>query len=296
MHVDPWWLAYPVLGAFVGFFAGLLGIGGGMMSVPILAMLFDMQRMPHEHLLHLALGTAFASIVFTSLSSVRAHHGHDAVRWDVVKGIAPGLVLGTFAGSALASIVPTRVLAWLVVAFIGYTALQMFRNTRPKPTRELPGPLGLTAVGAVIGGVCGLVAAGGGFLTIPYMVWCNVPIHQAIGTSAALGFPIALAGALGYVVFGWSKSGLPSPTLGYVFLPALAGVVLVSILFAPLGARIAHRTEGARLKRVFGVVMVALALKVASRSPDPPPRAASPGPARARQPCFAWGRNERPRA
>jgi len=251
------------LGAVIGFFAGLLGVGGGMMSVTILAMLFGTQGFAHEHILHLALGTGFATILFTAASSIRAHHEHRAVRWDIFRRFAPPIVVGTLAGASIASRIPTRILAWTVVGFVGYTAVQMFRDAKPKPARALPGPAGLTAVGLGIGVVCSLVAAGGAFLTVPFMLWCNVRMHQAIGTSAALGFPIAVAGTAGYVAMGWGVDGLPGWSLGYVYVPALIGVVALSVLTAPIGARIAHRTEVSTLRRIFALVMLVLAVRMA---------------------------------
>lgn len=257
-----WIAAYLALGAFVGFFAGLLGVGGGGIMVPILTTMFAMQGFPREHMVHLALGTSMAAIVLTSLSSLRAHHAHGAVRWDIVKGIAPGVLLGTFGGTFIASSLPTRPLAIFFACFMAYVAVQMILNVKPKPSRELPGTAGLAGVGGVIGVISALVAIGGGSLSVPFMTWCNVKMQNAIGTSAAIGLPIALAGALGYLINGWGSGGLPDWSLGYVFLPALVLISVVSTFTAPLGAKLAHRLPVATLKKIFAGVLTLLSAKM----------------------------------
>jgi uncharacterized membrane protein YfcA len=262
VSLDPWWLAYPLLGCFSGFIAGLFGVGGGLTIVPILFMLFSAQGFPPEHLMHLSLGTSMATIVVTSVSSMRAHHGHGAVRWEIVRAMAPGLVLGTLGGSMFASLVPTRPLAIAFTAIVYYASVQMVLDFKPKPTRGMPRAAWIFAVGTLIGIVSSLVAAGGGFLSIPYMVWHNVVIHQAVGTSAALGLPIAVAGTIGFLASGWNAPGLPAFSLGYVYLPAFIGVAAMTMLIAPFGARTAHRLPVKQLKRAFGIFLALLATKM----------------------------------
>ena len=258
-----WWLlCYVALGLGSGFIAGLFGVGGGLTIVPILLMLFKAQGFPEAELMHLALGTAMATIVVTSISSMRAHHQHGGVRWDIFRGMAPGLVTGTLVGSLFASGVQTDYLAMAFTAIVYWASLQMLLDFKPKPTRQLPGFAGLLGTGGVIGGVSSLVAAGGGFLSVPFMVLCNVPIRQAVGTSAALGFPIAAAGVIGYIVGGWSQTDLPGPHLGFVYLPAFFGVVVSTVFMAPVGARVAHRLPVKQLKRAFGLMLALLASKM----------------------------------
>jgi len=257
-----WWLGYPLLGVFAGFVAGLFGVGGGLTIVPLLFMLFTAQQFPVEHSMHLALGTSMATIVFTSVSSMRAHHGHGAVRWDIVKRFAPGLVAGTLAGSFLVAWVPTRPLAIMFTAIVYYASLQIMLDFKPKAHRQLPGTAGMVATGTLIGIFSSLVAAGGGFLSIPFMLFCNVGIRHAVGTSAALGFPIAVAGTMGFIGSGLNTSGLPAYSLGYVYLPALVGVVAISFLMAPVGAGFAHRLPVKQLKRAFGGFLALLATKM----------------------------------
>lgn len=257
-----WFAAYLVLGAFVGFFAGLLGVGGGGIMVPLLTTIFAAQAVPREHLVHLALGTSMAAIVITSISSLRTHHAHGAVRWDIVRGIAPGVLLGTFGGTFIASRVPTLPLAIFFACFMAYVSVQMILNVKPKPSRQLPGAVGLGGVGGVIGLVSALVAIGGGSLSVPFMTWCNVKMQHAIGTSAAIGLPIALAGALGYLINGWGSGNLPEWSFGYVYLPALVLISVVSSFTAPIGARLAHRLPVASLKKIFAGVLILLSAKM----------------------------------
>lgn len=257
-----WGLLYLGCGAFVGFFAGLLGIGGGMTLVPLLAMAFAAQQFSPAHILHLALGTSMAAVLFTSVASLRAHHAHEAVLWPVVRGIAPGIIVGTLLGTVLAGFLPTRPLSIFFTAFVYLAATQMLVNLKPKQTRELPGKGGLFGVGGVIGGISSLVAAGGAVMTVPFLTYCNVKLHQAIGTSAAVGFPIALAGTVGYIANGLGKNPLPDYSIGFVYLPALLGVILASTLIAPFGARLAHRTPVAALRKIFALILYAFATKM----------------------------------
>lgn len=257
-----WWLAYIALGLFVGFFAGLLGIGGGTLMVPVLVMLFTAQGFPGNEVMHLALGTSMAAIFFTSISSVRTHHQHGAVIWPIVFKIAPGIILGTVLGTRIASLVPTKTLGLIFALFICYVSVQMIINLKPKAHREMPGALGTGMVGVVIGAISCLVAIGGGVLSVPFMTWCNVRMQNAIGTSAAIGFPIALGGALGYIWNGWHVATLPLGSLGFVYVPAVIGVVVASVLTAPLGAKKTHQLPVATLKKIFAVVLMALAAKM----------------------------------
>jgi uncharacterized membrane protein YfcA len=255
--------AYVGLGLVVGFVAGLLGVGGGLIIVPVLIMLLHAQGLAAGIEPQLALGTSLASILFTSLSSVRAHHRHGAVEWLLVRRIVPGILLGTLAGAVLAAQMSAWVLKLFFIAFLFYAAIQMWLDFKPAPHRGLPGRAGTTLAGALIGGVSSWVGIGGGTLSVPFMLWHNVPLHRAIATSAAIGFPIAIAGALGYVVGGWGASGRPAGSLGFVYLPALAGIAVGSVLTAPLGARTAHRLPVRPLKRVFALLLLTLALRMA---------------------------------
>jgi uncharacterized protein len=262
VEVSEWFLGYLVLGAVAGFFAGLLGVGGGAIMVPVLALMFAAQGFPDQHLMHLALGTSMATIVFTSISSLRAHHSHGAVIWPIVRSIAPGIVVGTLLGAQIAGRVPTRPLAIFFAIFIAYVAVQLILNIKPTPSRQLPGRAGMFGVGAFIGGISALVAIGGGSLSVPFMTWCNVKVHNAIGTSAAIGFPIALAGTIGYMVSGGDATGLPEGAYGFIYLPALAATVVSSMLVAPIGARVAHSLPVATVKKIFAALLLVLLAKL----------------------------------
>jgi uncharacterized membrane protein YfcA len=257
-----WWPAYLVIGVLAGFLAGLLGIGGGALIVPLLVFVFTAQGFPPEHLLHVALGTAMASIVFTSLSSMRAHNAHGAVDWRIARALAPGLLAGSFGAALLAGLIPTRPLAMLFTALVVFVGTQLLLDLKPSNTRELPASAGLFLAGTVIGGVSSLAAAGGAFLAIPFLAWCNVPLRRAIGTASATGFPIAVAGSAGYIAQGWRVAGLPEASLGYVHLPALGAVAMMSMLAAPFGARLAHRMPVKRLRMVFALMFYALAARM----------------------------------
>lgn len=254
--------AYLSTGAVAGFFAGLLGIGGGVVVVPLLSMIFADQGYAPREVLHLALGTSMATILFTSVASLRAHHRHRAVIWPVVVRITPGILAGTLLGAQLAAAISSAALSLFFAIFMLAIAIQMSVNLRPKPSRTLPGRVGLTGAGVIIGGIASLAALGGGALTVPYLVRCNVPAHQAIGTSAAVGLPIAIGGTVGYVLNGWGRAGLPGGSLGFVYLPALATLLLASVFLAPIGARLAHRMPVATLKRAFAALLVILAAKM----------------------------------
>jgi uncharacterized protein len=257
-----WLVAYLALGALVGFVAGLLGAGGGGIMVPLLTTAFAAQGFPAEHVVHLALGTSMAAIVLTSLASLRAHHAHGAVKWHIVRGVTPGILVGTFGGTFIASRIPSAPLGIFFACFMAYVAVQMILNVKPKPTRELPGKVGLAGAGSGIGLISALVAIGGGSLSVPFMTWCNVRMQEAVGTSAAIGLPISLAGAAGYVINGWGVLGLPQHSVGYVYLPALIAISAVSSFTAPVGAKFAHRLPVPTLKKTFSAVLVLLSAKM----------------------------------
>ncbi len=254
--------SYLAIGAVAGFFAGLLGVGGGLIMVPALVILFEQVGLPRDLIFQMALGTSMASILFTSLSSLRAHHQHGAVIWPVVRAISPGILMGAGVGTFLARHLSVQFLALFFSGFMGYVALQMVINFRPKPSRALPGAYGIAVVGSVIGLISALAAIGGGAMTVPFLEWCNVPLRRAIGTSAAVGFPIALGGTLGYVVNGWGLSGLPAWSLGYVYLPGLACILATSLLAAMGGAFAAHRLPARLLRWVFSGLLIVISAKM----------------------------------
>ncbi|MDM0044237.1 sulfite exporter TauE/SafE family protein [Variovorax dokdonensis] len=260
MSITPWIiLELAALGLGSGFLAGLLGIGGGMVMVPFITIILGERGVAPGIAVKMAIATSMATIMFTSISSVRAHHKRGAVRWDIVRHLAPGIV----GGSLIASMGVFALLkgAWLAIffsVFVAFSATQMFLDRKPPPSRQMPGTVGQVGAGGLIGFLSGLVGAGGGFISVPFMTWCNVAIHNAVATSAALGFPIAVSNVVGYVISGRSASDLPSGSFGYIWLPGLLVIAVCSMLTAPLGAKAAHALPVKRLKRVFATILYAL--------------------------------------
>lgn len=255
-------LAYLVLGGVAGVLAGLLGVGGGLVIVPALLWVFRSNGFDEAVVAHLAVGTSLATIIATSLSSIRAHHRRGAVLWPVVGRLAPGIVVGALLGAAIAERLATVWLQRVVGVFAVAVAVQMLQGGRAEAHRGLPGPTALGAAGALIGSVSGLVGIGGGSLTVPFLTWCSVDIRRAVATSAACGFPIAVAGAIGFAAVGWREPGLPPGSTGFLYWPAWAGVAAASVLTAPLGARLAHSLPVVALKRVFAAVLALVGLKL----------------------------------
>lgn len=250
-----WWIAYLALGAVAGFLAGLLGVGGGVMVVPALAAAFATQGLAPGSAMALALGTSLAAIVFTALASVRAHHVRGAVDWRIVRRLAPGLACGAFAGASLAARAPSSLLAGAFGVFLWGVATSVLVDAVPQAARSLPGRVGLATVGGAIGLVSGVMGIGGGTLTVPFLTWRSVPLPRAIGTAAAAGLPIAIAGAWGYVLGGVTLDASPPQSVGFVHVPSLVGLTVTSVAAAPLGAQLAHRLPTGALKKTFAVFL-----------------------------------------
>ena len=255
------------IGTVAGFLAGLLGVGGGMMMVPAMTWLLVQRGVPDGLAVKMAVATSMATIMFTSMSSVRAHRKLGAVRWPIVRAMAPGILFGgLLAGAGAFAVLKGQGLALAFSVFIGYTAVQMMLDKKPSPSRQLPGWWGLAGVGAGVGFLSTLVGAGGAFLSVPFMTWCNVPPRHAVGTSSALGFPIAAAATLGYIISGWHLAPALPGAFGYLYLPALAIIATASMTLAPLGARVAQRIDTRLLKRLFAVLLLLLAASMLQRA------------------------------
>lgn len=250
-----------VLGTATGFVAGLLGIGGGGIMVPFIAAILSARGIAGGLSVKLAIATAMAVIIFTSISNVYAHQRQGSIRWDIVTSLAPGLVVGSLLASLGAfAILKGSVLALLFAIFLLVAATRMFRSRKPAPGRHLPGPMGLFGAGGLIGFLSGLVGIGGGSVSVPFMTWCNVSIRNAVGTSAALGFPIAITNVAGYIWAGRGVTGLPAHSVGYIWLPGLLAMAVCTMLMAPVGARVAHAVPVSVLRRIFAVMLYALSL------------------------------------
>ncbi len=255
---------YALTGALAGLSAGLLGIGGGLIIVPVLAGLFSYQGIHPDIIMHLALGTSLSTIIITSLSSIRSHQQHQAILWPVFKNMTPGILFGAVLGGLIAGQLNTAILK---PVFAGFELLVALHMISPRPIyahRALPDAAGLTVTGSIIGAISALVGIGGGTMTVPFLVWCNINMRHAIASSAAVGLPIAVAGTLTYVISGWHNIYLPELSLGYVHIPSLVGITLFSVLFAPLGAHLAHRLPVTLIKKIFALFLILMASKLIS--------------------------------
>lgn len=250
------------LGLASGYLAGLLGIGGGMVLVPLLTLIFTSFGFPGEHIVHMAIATSLATIFFTSMSSAYAHNKKKAVLWPVAFLLIPGVLIGSWIGPTIAAHLNSQYLAGFFGAFVIVSALRMLRKPKPRLNTkdQLPNKLGMSSAGFGIGCLSGLVGAGGGFITVPFLIWRGTAIHNAVATSAVMGFPIALAGSLSNIYNGWNLHDLPSGSLGYIYLPALVFVAGASIFSAPLGAKTAHNMPVQRLRSIFAYMLLILAL------------------------------------
>lgn len=252
---------YMVLGAFAGTLAGLFGIGGGLLIVPVLIFSFGMQGISNDVAAHLAVGTSLATIVFTSLSSIRSHHQRGAVLWSLFRPMMLGIVAGAVLGAYTAALLPGAVLQIIIGIFVIIVAGIMMFNIKPAAGRGVPGATGLVTAGGGIGWASAIFGIGGGTLTVPFLSWCNVRMQQAIGTSAACGLPIAVAGAIANIGTGWGEPALPAYSLGFVYLPAAGGIVLTSVIFARVGAALAHRLDAVLLKRIFALFLLVVGIR-----------------------------------
>lgn len=255
-------LLYPLLGVVAGLAAGLLGVGGGIIIVPVLIYSFSAFGFSPEVLTHMAVGTSLATIIITSAGSVYQHHKKGAVLWPVLIWFAVGLMVGALCGAKVADLLRGRVLQFLFGAFAMVIAYQMLRGFKPTPGRGVPGQIGLTLAGLIIGMVSAIFGIGGGSLSVPFFTWCNIKMQEAVGTSSAGGMPIAIAGAFGFVMTGWQNPRLPEYSIGYVYLPALLGIAITSVIFAQIGAHWAHRLPAATLKKIFAVLLVVVGTKL----------------------------------
>jgi len=253
---------FAATGALAGFLAGLLGIGGGMVLVPALIFSFEAQGVSPNVLTHLAIGTSLASIVLTSISSVRTHHAQGGVDVDLFKRLAIGLLIGSWVGAQIAHALPARTLQLIIGFFAVWTGLKMFRGSKPVPAdAPAPGAMELNVMGGLIGVASAIFGIGGGSLMVPYLVKKGVAMRRAVGTAAACGFPIAIAGMVGFIYSGWGLRELPAGSTGYIYWPALAGIALTSMVAAHGGALMAHRLPAQQLKRAFGILLVLVGVR-----------------------------------
>lgn len=250
------------MGGLAGMLAGLLGIGGGIIIVPVLALVFGHQGVDPSVIMHVAIGTSLATIVVTSLSSIRAHQRRGAIDWQVFRSITPGILVGGVLGAVIAKQLDGETLRIAFGVFMLLVALQMALGNTAAPQRTLPRTPGMLGAGLTIGTVASLMGVGGGSMSVPFLTWCNMAVRAAVATSAAIGLPIAASGALSYIVSGWHQAELPPWSAGYVNFPAFIGIVVASTVFAPLGAALAHRLPPKTLKRLFAAFLLILGIRI----------------------------------
>ncbi|HBC58699.1 MAG TPA: hypothetical protein DCZ03_16190 [Gammaproteobacteria bacterium] len=257
-------LYYLTIGAFAGLLSGLLGVGGGLVIVPALLFLFQVQGFSSLHLMHLAVATSLATIVVTAAVSALAHHRRGAVDWSLVTRLIPGVLLGAFFGAWLAHRLPSEVMQRIFALFMLYVALRMILQLNPTAVggRTITAREILFLPGIVIGMISTLVGIGGGSLTVPYLLYRHQAMLRAVATSSACGVPIALAGSAGFILLGGQAGQLPSRSLGYIYYPAFFGIIAASVFFAPLGAHLARRMPTAYLKRLFATFLLLVGIRM----------------------------------
>jgi uncharacterized protein len=256
------YLLYLATGLFTGLLSGLLGIGGGLIIVPVLSLIFVSLGFPVSYIMQMALGTSLSIIIVTSIASSHAHHTHQNVDWAIVKNVALGILLGTFLGSLVAAKFDTNLLKAVFIIYVFLAALQILNNYTPNPARIIPSRPILNLVGFCIGWISSFVGIGGGTLSVPFLIYCNVNTKRAIGTSSAIGLPIALAGAVGYIVSGLQISDLPEKSLGFVYLPAFAIIAASSLISAPVGAVLVQKLAVKKLKKIFAILLILIGCKM----------------------------------
>jgi uncharacterized protein len=250
------------LGVFSGILAGLFGIGGGMVIVPVLVFLFTAQELPSDLTMIMAIATSLASIIFTATSSVVVHHRLGSVLWDKVYKLTPGIIVGAVLGAVTADYIDAGLLRMIFIVFLLFVGMQMALEAKPKVGIANHSKLVDFGVAGAIGLFSGLVGIGGGTLTVPYLVHCRYPMRDAVAIASACGLPIAVTSTISYMVLGMNAPNLPAGSFGYVYLPAFFSVVVGSIFTAPIGAKLAHRLPAKRLKRYFSVLIFILAIKL----------------------------------
>jgi uncharacterized membrane protein YfcA len=255
-------IIFLALGSFTGVVAGLFGIGGGGIIVPVLTIVLLSLGFNEEDVVKVALGTSMAIISITSVSSFRAQHKKKAVRWDLFRLITPGVIVGTFVFTFIASNVDSFYLSLFFAIFMLYAVLSIFLGNKPQPKGIHIGKIGQLIAGFVIGGLSALVSIGGGMLSVPYLVKQGIDIKKAIGTSSAIGFPLAVSGTLGYIINGFEYTSLENMMLGYVYIPAFISIAIASYITAPIGVHLSHKLPVPTLKKVFGVLTLLLSINM----------------------------------
>jgi len=253
---------YLLVGVVAGLLGGLLGVGGGLIIVPALFEVFVFLNFDQSVQMHMAIATSLATIIFISAASAWTHHRHGAVLWQSWWRLTPAILIGGAAGAAIAEYMPTALLKNVFAIFEIIVAIQMAFSVRPDAGRDLPGRAGMSVGGFLIGAISAIIGIGGGTMTVPFLTWCRVSIHNAVATSAACGLPIAVSGTITYMILGYGMPSLPQDSSGYIYWPALLSIAVSSLVFAPLGAVLAHRLPVALLKKIFALILFLIGLRL----------------------------------
>lgn len=255
-------IGYLFVGAFAGFLAGLLGIGGGSIVVPSLVIMFQLENMPANSIMHMAAGTSLTAMIISACTALIAHLRRGVEIWPIYKRIIVGIIFGTVLGTLLASILYSRTLEMLFGIIISLMALWMLSGFNPSPHRQLPETFGMLSVGSLIGLKSGMFGIGGGVISVPFLTYCNVPLRQVLGVSIAISFTVAIIGSLSFMAVGWHQTHLPKWSTGYVYWPAVAGIAIISPIFAILGAKLSHRLPVEVLRKIFAIFLLIVGLKM----------------------------------
>lgn len=257
---------YALTGVFAGVIGGMLGLGGGIIIVPVLHFIFMRQGFTPTIIMHLAVTTSLATIIATSLSATYTHHQKNAVLWPVVYRFAPGILIGAALGAILADSLSSNTLRLVFGVFEIIVAIQIGFEMKPKAKTKLPDTAGLIGSGVGIGLFSTILGIGGGSLTVPFLLWCNVNIRNAVAVSSASGFPIAVAGTTALVIAGWDNLNVPENAISYLYWPAALIIITMTVFFAPIGARLAHYLPVQTLKRIFAVVLLIVGARMLVQS------------------------------
>lgn len=252
-----------LLGLAAGLIAGLLGLGGGVLIVPVLSWVFTAHHFAADTIMLMAVATSLATALFTSSASVVSHHKLGNIDWRTVARLAPGMLIGASVGALVAKQLAADYLRWFFVAYLSYISLKM-AGAKHAAIEPMPRSLSLDLlVGHLIGLISSLLGIGGGTMTVPYLHRNGFSMKNAVAMSSACALPIALSGALSYGWLGWGGEQLPQGSFGYIYMPAFVGIVLCSMITASMGARLAHQLPSMQLKRYFSLILILIALKMA---------------------------------
>ncbi|MFT5452037.1 MAG: putative membrane protein YfcA [Enterobacterales bacterium] len=253
---------YLLSGAFAGLLAGLLGVGGGLFIVPVLLFILPLVGIDSTHLMTICVATSLCTIVVTSISSIIAHQKHQAILWSVFWQFLPGIILGSLIGSYVADSISEQLLTNLFAVSVILIAFKMLFKLQLAAVNELPKTSILMLTGSFIGGLSTMIGIGGGALTVPILNYWKTPMSKAIATSSACGLPIAVAGTIGFIIIGFEQSNLPAYSSGYVYWPAVLGIIVTSVIFAPIGAKLTHKISAPLLSKIFAIFLLVVGTKV----------------------------------